>query len=105
MDKLLSMSLSLIWLAPIWLAVLGATISLRLSQRRWILHVSVLAMMLLAPFAAIYLQGIIDPTTIQNPGPGDGFVLLLYLPELVLSAVVYLICIFATRRNDSRPSR
>jgi hypothetical protein len=105
MDKLLSMSLWLIWLAPIWLAVLGATISLRLSRRRWILHVSVLAMMLIAPFAAIYLQGIIDPTTIQNPGPGDGFVLLLYLPELILSAVVYLIFVFATRRNDSRPSR
>ena len=69
------------------------------------MHVFVLAMMLLAPFAAIYLQGIIDPTTIQNPGPGDGFVLLLYLPELILSAAAYLIFACATRRNDSRPSR
>ena len=65
-----------------------------LSRRRWILHVSVLAMMLLAPFVAIYL-GIIDPTTIQNPGPGDGFALLLYQPELVLSTVMYLIFVFA----------
>jgi hypothetical protein len=75
-----------------------------LSRRRWILHVSVLAMMLLAPFVAIYL-GIIDPTTIQNPGPGDGFALLLYQPELVLSTVMYLIFVFANRRNDSRPRR
>src|ERR1700761_2224736 len=101
MAKLFFMSLWLIWLTPIWVAVLGGTTSLHLSRRRWIVHVVVFAIMLLAPFAAIYLQGIIDPTSIENPGPGDGLALLLYAPELLLAVVLYSIFAFATRQRPA----
>jgi hypothetical protein len=44
-----------------------------------------------------------DPTTIQNPGPGDGLALLLYLPEMVLSFLIYALIAIAIRRA-SKPT-
>jgi hypothetical protein len=52
--------------------------------------------------AAVYFQGIVDPTTIQNPEPGDGLDVLLYLPEMVLSIRIYAVVAIATRRTNRR---
>ena len=100
MAKLFASFLILIWFAPVWIATLGTLIHVRLSRRRWIVHVAVLAAMLFAPISAVYLQGIVDPTTIQNPGPGDGLALLLYLPEMVLSFLIYAVIAIAIRRAN-----
>jgi hypothetical protein len=62
----------------------------------------VLAAMQFAPFAAVYFQGIADPTTIQNPGPGDGLDVLLYPPDMVLSIRIYAVVVIATRRTNRR---
>jgi hypothetical protein len=59
----------------------------------------VIAAMLSKPFAAILLR-FVDPTTIQNPGPGDGLDVLLYLPEMVLSIRIYAVIAIATRRTN-----
>jgi hypothetical protein len=103
MAKLFALFLVLIWFAPLWIATLGTLVHVRLSRRRWIVHLAVLAAMLLAPISAVYLQGIVDPTTIQNPGPGDGLALLLYLPEMVLSFLIYALIAIAIRRA-SKPT-
>ena len=83
-------------LAPLVLAVLGAIISLQLAYRRWIVHAITLIAMVLALPIYIYIEGVVDPTTIQYPGPGDGFVVLLYGVVLVLTGIGYLaFCFFA----------
>lgn len=102
MAKLFGLLLALIWFAPVWIATLGIVIQMRMSRRRWIVHIAVLVAMLFAPISAVYLQGIVDPTTIQNPGPGDGLAILLYLPEMTLSFLIYAAVATASRRT-SRP--
>jgi hypothetical protein len=83
--------------APPVLAVIGGGISLRLSRCRWIVHTITLVAMILALPVYIYLEGVVDPTTVEYPGPGDGFVVLFYLASLLLTAIGYLPFCFFTR--------
>lgn len=83
--------------APLVIAVLGAIISLRLSRRRWLIDALTFAAMLLALPVYIHLQGVLDPTTVLYPGPGDGFIVLLYLAVLIPSAVGYSIFCYVSR--------
>lgn len=60
--------------------------------------------MLVALPAFIYLNGIVDPTTVERPGPGDGFVVLLYFLVMVLAGLGYSILawvLFLQRRRDT----
>jgi hypothetical protein len=91
-----------IWLAPIFLAILGCVLSARLSSRRWVLHSLVFAAMLFVLPAFIFFQGIVDPTTIDGPGPGDGGIVLLYLAMLVPSAIAYATIAWASYRQRKR---
>jgi hypothetical protein len=72
---------------PVAIVITRSLVHRRLPRRRWVIHACVVSALLLVPFAAIYLQGVLDPSTIQNPGPGDGFALLLYIPVMVLSGL------------------
>jgi hypothetical protein len=67
--------------APPVLAVLGGIISLRLSRRRWIVHTITFVAMLLALPIYIHFLGVLEPASVQYPGPGDAFVALLYPRE------------------------
>jgi hypothetical protein len=89
MGKLFTFFWGLIWLVPILLAGLGYAFSSRLSRGRWAVHSLIFAAMLLVLPAAIYLQGVIDPTTIEGPGPADGMIVQLYLVVMVVSALYY----------------
>jgi hypothetical protein len=61
--------------------------------------------MLVALPTYLYFQALLDPTTIRNPGPGDGFVVLLYLVILLPTALVYSLFSFFTRtRPDRKPN-
>jgi hypothetical protein len=102
MSKFSNAMFGLIWLAPILLAVLGRVVSTRLSSRRWIVHSLVFAAMLFALPALIYFRGLIDPTTIEGPGPGDGGIVLLYLAMLVLSALIYGVIAWTSYRARKR---
>jgi hypothetical protein len=77
MTKLFAFLLGLIWLVPILLAALGIVVSSRVCSGQWIVHSLVLAAIALMLPAALYLQGVIDPTTVEYPGPGDGFMVFL----------------------------
>jgi len=87
------------WLAPILLAAFGIVFSPRLSIGRWIIHTSVLAAMLLVLPAVFYFQSIIDPTTAEHSGPGDGFLILLYVPVMIASALYYVAFAWNTYRK------
>jgi hypothetical protein len=84
-------------LVPPVLAILGAVISLQLSRRRWIVYTTTVIAMLLALPIYVHFQGVLDPTSIQYPGPGDGLGVLLYLLILLPTVVVYSIFSFAIR--------
>jgi hypothetical protein len=83
--------------APPILAVLGGITSLQLPRRRWIVHTITFVAMVLALPVYIHFLGVLEPTSIQYPGPGDGFVVLLYLVILLLTALVYSVFSFFTR--------
>lgn len=72
------------------------------------LHSLVIAAMLFVLPAFIFFQGVIDPTTIDGPGPGDGGIVLLYLAMLLHlamllpSAIAYAIIARASYRERKR---
>jgi hypothetical protein len=44
------------------------------------------------------IQALIDPTTILYPGPGDGFILLIYLLLLIPAVIGYAIFCYLSRQ-------
>lgn len=76
-------------LAPLATLVVGIGATFRMSRYRWIAHVLVFAVMLLALPIYLWGRGIVDPTSIEHPGPGDGFGVLLYILFAVLSMISY----------------
>lgn len=102
MTKLFNFLLGLIWIAPVFFAALGVVLSSRLSNGRWIIHCFVFATMPLVLPAAIYFQGIIDPTTVEYPGPGEGFLVLVYLMMMTASAFYYAAFAWVTYRKHNR---
>jgi hypothetical protein len=81
----------LIMIFPPLVAVCGALLALRLRWTKWLVHFVVIATILVAPLFAVYIEGILDPTTVEYPGPGDGLVLLVYLFTAVPSLFGYLV--------------
>jgi len=60
--------------------------------------------MILALPIYVYFQGVLDPTTILYPAPGDGFVALFYLVILLPTALVYSVFSFFTRTHPDQTS-
>jgi hypothetical protein len=73
-----------------FIVVVVAVIATQLIKRgRWIVHIlAFVAMVLLMP-VYLHIQAVLDPTSIDYPGPGDGFGLLLWLYCLVPSIIFY----------------
>ena len=90
MSRLHAFLWPLSWLIPIILCGLGIRLARRLSRGRWLLHIAVVLVMLATLPLPIYLQALADPTTIEHPGPGDGFAFLLHIVVLTSSLLVYL---------------
>ena len=89
MARLFQSMMGLVWLAPIVIALIGVQVAYQMQGRRWPVHVCVFGSLLATLPAAIYLQGIIDPTTVEAPGPGDGFAVLAYLILMVPIGIGY----------------
>lgn len=81
----------LIIIFPPLLAVCGAHLALRLRRTKWLVHFVVIATILVAPLVAVSIEGILDPTTVEYPGPGEGLLLLVYLFTAGPSLLGYLI--------------
>lgn len=103
MAKLYFQFWPLIWLTPILIVAFGVILSRRLTRGRWLIHALVFAALILALPGSIYLQGLLDPTTIDAPGGGEGFVVLLYVVVLIPAAVYY--GIFAWTMGRQKPER
>lgn len=99
MSKLYSFLWPWTWLWPIVVCGLAAPLARRLTRGRWPLHVTVVLLMLAGIPSSIYLQGLADPTTIDGPGPGDGFVVLVHVFTLIVSLVLYLLAAWLIRSN------
>jgi hypothetical protein len=87
--------------APILIVGVAILVTLRMSKHKWIVHALTFAALFLTLPVYIWIGGVLDPTSIENPGPGDGFVVLLYFLALVPMAIGYAIYAWLTRR----PSR
>jgi hypothetical protein len=96
-------TLDVLWaclpLAPVAISILAGITSLQFSRRRWIVHTFAFAAMVFTPPIYLRIQSLLDPTTVLYPGPGDGFVLLLYLFLLIPSLAGYSMFCYANRRR------
>ena len=104
-ERLFSVIWGWIWLIPILVTLVGGVLAQRAQGRRWIIHMCVFGCMLVALPAFIYLNGIVDPTTVESPGPGDAFVVLFYLLVMVLAGLGYSVfagLLFLKRQRDTR---
>jgi hypothetical protein len=90
----------IIILAPLIIMVAGILITLRMSKRRWVVHLLTFVAMLVALPIYIKVGGILDPSTIEYPGPADGFLVLLYGGLLIPALVVYAGYAWLTRKRE-----
>jgi hypothetical protein len=82
---------SLVIIFPPLVAVCGALLALRLRWTKWLVHFVVIATIPAAPLFAVFIEGVLDPTTVEYPGPGEGLLLLVYLFTAAPSLLGYLI--------------
>ncbi len=96
----LARMLLLAWpFAPLLIVPAAIVMTARISRVRWMAHVLTLVALLVAGPVCIWLQGILDPTTIKYPGPGEGLGVLLYLFNLVPATLIYSGYAWLTRRT------
>jgi hypothetical protein len=84
--------------APVLIALSARALSFRLSRRRWIIHTAAFVAMAVALPVYLRIQAALDPTTVLYPGPGDGFIVLIYVLLLVPSIIGYAIFCYVSRR-------
>ncbi len=82
---------------PLVIVGLSIAFTLRMSKYKWAVHFIALAATLAAPFAYLWVGGIIDPTTIEYPGIGEGFLFPLYGMTAVPVMIGYAQFTFLTR--------
>jgi hypothetical protein len=57
--------------------------------RRWVVHIFALVAMLLTMPIYFFVWSVVDPIALELPGPGDGFVILLWIFFLICSMIFY----------------
>jgi hypothetical protein len=103
METLIHFYLSLfVWVAfaPIIIMFLAIFVTLKISTHKWIIHALTFAAFLFTMPVYIWIGGILDPSTIEGPGPGDGFVVLLYYFNSLWTAIFYATYAWLTRRRS-----
>jgi hypothetical protein len=85
--------------APIFIMIVAVFVSARMSMHRWAIHIGAFAALFLTLPLYIWTCALLDPTTIEYPGPGDGFVVLLYLFFLVPMTIGYSAYVWLGRRK------
>jgi hypothetical protein len=103
METLIHFYLSLFgWVAfaPIFIISVAIFVTLRMSKHKWIVHLLTFAAFLFTMPVYIWIGGILDPSTIEGPGPGDGFVVLFYYFNSLLMAIFYAGYAWVNRRRS-----
>lgn len=89
-----------IWLAPIFVTIVGEVSALQALSRRWIIHLCVFGCLLAALPAYISLWSTIDPNAASEPT--NAFTALLYLILMVgfgLAYSIFALVLFYKRRR------
>ena len=90
----------IVMVAPLIIAVAAILITLHMSKRRWVVHLLTFAAMFVALPIYIKVGEILDPTTIEYPGPGDGFIVLFYWFFLISALFLYVPYAWITRKRE-----
>lgn len=85
-------------IAPPVIVLSAGLLSRLVSRGKWMVHIAAFVATILVVPLFIRIQALIDPTTIQYPGPGDGFILILYALLWFPSAIGYAIFCYLSRR-------
>lgn len=92
MNYTLSLFLSLwVLVSPLVIVVTAVRILRRIYRHRWAVHILTFIAMLSPMPAYILVMAIVDPTTIEHPGGGEGFLILLHLPLMIGAMICYMI--------------
>jgi hypothetical protein len=74
---------------PVLIVVTGAIVTRRMSRYRWVIHVLTFVGVFVALPVYIWVGAILDPTSLELPGPADGFVYLVCLLVAISSIIGY----------------
>jgi hypothetical protein len=79
------------WIVFSPVLILGAAvIATQLIKRgKWLVHTSAVAAMVLSGPVYLHIQDVLDPSSIEHPGPGDGLGVLMWLFCLALALILY----------------
>jgi hypothetical protein len=75
--------------SPLLVVVLACSVTQFMKKGRWIVHILAFAAMILPMPIYLHVQFVLDPTSIEYPGPGDAIGFFLWLFLMVLSIIVY----------------
>jgi hypothetical protein len=74
---------------PVLIVVTSAMATRRMSGYRWVVHVLTFVGVFLTLPVFIWLGAVLDPTSLELPGPMDGFVYLVCLLVAIASIIGY----------------
>jgi hypothetical protein len=103
METLIHFYLSIfLWVAfaPIIIVFSAIFVTLKMSKHKWITHLLTFTALLLTMPVYIWIGGILDPSTIEYQGPGDGFVVLFYYFNSLPAVIIYATYAWLTRRRS-----
>jgi hypothetical protein len=60
-----------------------------IKRGRWLVHTLAVAAMVASMPIYLHIEGVLDPSSIEYPGPGVGFGILLWLFCLVTALILY----------------
>jgi hypothetical protein len=87
--------------SPPPIAAVGITATREMLQRRWPVLGLVFSAMVLAMPVCLWGRGLLDPLSIERPGPGDGLVVLLWVVFLFPLLIYYTAYAWINRRFGS----
>jgi hypothetical protein len=85
---------------PLLVVALAIFATLQMSKYKWVVHALAFAFIFFALPLYVWIGAILDPTIIEYPGPGDGFVYLLYAFVAVLTMIGYAVYAWLARTKS-----
>jgi hypothetical protein len=101
MSRLFFALSSWVLFAPIFIAIVAGVVTIQMLRYKWIVHTLAFAAFFFTFPVYHFIEGILDPTIIEYPGPGEGFGLLFYVINLVPTLIIYSVFAWFTRSKSS----
>jgi hypothetical protein len=76
-------------LSPVFIGAIGIVVTQLMKRHKWPIHILACTAMIASMPLYQHISGILDPTLIEGPGPGDHLVVGMWVDVLVVSLILY----------------